>query len=729
MPSSFRRLVVFFLLATTPLSAAQPQLFRVEGTRDFLDGEVEGLSADSGGRLRLAPVTSALHDPEVPYVWSLVRDGRGASYAGTGNDGKVFRIAEGRAEVYFDAAEMEVHALALGRDGTLYVGTSPDGKVYAVTGKDKSKELFDPQEKYIWALAIDDEGRILVATGAEGHLYRVTKDGTSTALFKTSETHITALGAGPAGSILFGTAPGGVVYRTDAAGKTSVLYDTAFREVKAVAAGPQGAVYAAVVEAQDKEETVRPLPPPPAPSTAAAGTAEVTVTETVVAVVAPPAMPSRAMEPVRSGSAKGALLRLATNGDVETLWSSNDEMPHSLLPTSEGILLGTGNKGKIYRVADDQSWTMVTGVGVEQVTAFAAGNGQEVLFATSNPGKVYSLGGGYASSGSFVSKVKDTETISTWGRVAWRAEAPAGSRVEVRTRTGNTGTPDTTWSPWSEPHGNAAGEAITSAGARFVQLKVSLHGKADVSPVLSSVSAAYLQRNLRPQVTSVTTHPPGEVFQKPLSVSGEVEILGLDPAENAERVAASTSVRALIPTTSYSRKLQQRGLQTVSWKADDPNNDTLTFDVEYRAVGETRRQRLREGLTESVLAWDTSTIPNGRYVVRITASDAAGNPQGLALTGYKESDAFDVDNTPPVVTVSTAGDRRVRAVIRDADSPVRKAERSIDGGKWSDVYPADGINDSPEESYEITVPDGSRLVVVRGTDALGNVSTGRVELK
>ena len=184
----------------------------------------------------------------------------------------------------------------------------------------------------------------------------------------------------------------------------------------------------------------------------------------------------------------------------------------------------------------------------------------------------------------------------------------------------------------------------------------------------------------------------------------------------------------------YSRKLYQKGIQTFSWKADDPNGDTLAYDVYYRAADEARFRILRKGLTDAVVAWDTSTVPNGRYVIRVTATDSPSNPGGLALTAEKESNAFDVDNTPPTVTavLETRSAPRVRAVARDDSSLIRKAEYSVDGGPWQDVYPTDGINDEREETYEVALndlaPPGPHVVVVRATDLLGNVATARVDV-
>jgi hypothetical protein len=273
---------------------------------------------------------------------------------------------------------------------------------------------------------------------------------------------------------------------------------------------------------------------------------------------------------------------------------------------------------------------------------------------------------------------------------------------------------------------------VTSEPARFLQVKATLIGNPGASPVLDSVTAAFLQRNLRPQVQSVTVHPPGEVFQKPLSVGGEMEILGLDSGALPERMG--TPAVAMPPAVTFSRKMYQRGIQTFSWKAEDANADTLVYDVSYRSVADARFRSLRRGLTEAVLAWDTSTVPNGRYVVRITASDGPTNPPALALSGESESLPFDVDNTPPTITAALADQDppRVRAVARDDSSLIRRAESSVDGGRWEEIRPVDGINDSLEETYELKpeglAKPGPHILVIRAFDLLGNAATARVEI-
>jgi len=158
----------------------------------------------------------------------------------------------------------------------------------------------------------------------------------------------------------------------------------------------------------------------------------------------------------------------------------------------------------------------------------------------------------------------------------------------------------------------------------------------------------------------------------------------------------------------YSRKVLRRGLQTLSWKADDPNQDTLVYDVAYRRVGESRFRPLRQGLTDPVYAWDTTALPNGRYVVKVTARDTPTNPPAWRSRARRRARPFEIDNSPPgiVAALVERSPARVRVTARDDGSLIRRAEYAVDGQRWTEVYPKDGINDSPRRPTRSRRPCG-----------------------
>ena len=123
--------------------------------------------------------------------------------------------------------------------------------------------------------------------------------------------------------------------------------------------------------------------------------------------------------------------------------------------------------------------------------------------------------------------------------------------------------------------------------------------------------------------------------------------------------------------------------------------------------------------------------PTGATSSRVVASDSPSNAPSTALTGALESTAFDIDNTPPVITVTNVSRQAGRVVIafdvRDENSVVQKAEYSLDGDRWQTIYPKDGLPDSRLEQFELVLDGepGTHGVIIRATDALNNVASAR----
>ena len=141
------------------------------------------------GRLPLGPALTPVADPESPVLWAGVLAPDGTRYPGSGNDGGCWKVVKGASSVFFDANEIEVHALALAPNGGLYVGTSPDGRVYKVNATGKAAPFFDPEDN----TSGDGEpaGRdAFVGTGDKGVIYKVTPDGKGAVFFRSKSTHV-----------------------------------------------------------------------------------------------------------------------------------------------------------------------------------------------------------------------------------------------------------------------------------------------------------------------------------------------------------------------------------------------------------------------------------------------------------------------------------------------------------------------------------------------------------
>jgi hypothetical protein len=430
---------------------------------------------------------------------------------------------------------------------------------------------------------------------------------------------------------------------------------------------------------------------------------------------------------------KGAVYRISPDGLWDQLWESRDDSPYDLTFDRAGALIvGTGGKGKLYRLEGNPLRpTLLARAAAQQVTAFYRDPTGRLYYATANPGKLFRVSSERASRGTYESDPRDAQMVSTWGTLSWHGTATGGNKIELFSRSGNTETPDDTWSAWSAPYGAPEGSPITSPKARYLQWRAVLTGKGD-GPVLTSVTAAYLQRNLRPQVRSITVHPPGIVFQKPFT-TGDPELAGFDDQSTPERKLAAAAATQPGTASALGRRTYQKGLQTLVWKADDENDDDLVYDVLYRREGDSAWKTLRKGMNDAILVWDTTTVPNGTYFVRIVASDLPSNAAGSALTGELDSIAFEIDNTPPSIVVGTVRLERGRTIVpfdvKDDHSPIQKAEFSQDGQRWRSVFPVDGIADSRTEHYELAIEGelGEWGLTLRASDSMNNVETTHVD--
>jgi hypothetical protein len=161
----------------------------------------------------------------------------------------------------------------------------------------------------------------------------------------------------------------------------------------------------------------------------------------------------------------------------------------------------------------------------------------------------------------------------------------------------------------------------------------------------------------------------------------------------------------------------------------------MTYTAEIRGMGENEWKLLKEKVSDKYLSWDSTAFPDGEYRLRVTASDAPGNPPAEALIARMESEPFLVDNTPPVITGLTAarsgGNLQIRWHAADALNSIDKAEYSVNGGDWLVVAPVTRLSDSPELDYELTIAagEGEHTIAVRVQDDYHNVGLGKVVVR
>jgi len=738
-------------LAATSLLAEHTRRWRQSTYDEFQKGTAKGVAVRSDGHLELAPKFTLLADADASYLWSLKTDANGVLYAGGGSPAKVFRFeGSGKPKTVFESTDLLVQSIAFDSSGTLFVGTSPDGKVYKVSASGEKSVFFDPKTKYIWDLAFGADGTLYVATGDKGQIYGVTPDGKSELFYASDEAHIKVLGFDGKGNLLAGTEPNGRILRITKNAKKNtdsvtangfVIYETAKREVTSLATTADGALYVSAIG----EKSRLGANAPSAVITTSQGTTTIT---NVGSAGGQGAAPFLAFPQAISSS----IYRIAADGAPEEIWSSRDEIVYALGLNSDGRLLaGTGNTGALLVIDGRGVYAQLAKSGSSQITGIARTSGGKVYLCTANPGKVFSLGPEYEAEGTFESQTLDAKLFSQWGRMDWWGPPAANAavsngkeskepRLEFFVRSGNTEDPGKEWSPWFGPYATP-GTQIEAPPARFLQWKAVIH---DGRPGdgIDWVSVAYLPKNVAPVIDGIAMQDPGVRIQTQVVITGQ-------PGTVALKQPSSPSPSGTIITTTTTKfeqppqGLLQKGYASVLWTAHDDNDDDLRYAVYFRGENQRDWLLLKDELDQKYYSWDTTTMPDGAYYLKIVASDAPSNPPNGALKTGRESERFVIDNTPPVIQKLEASATGMNAdrskgvsydfsfTAVDATSAIERAQYSVDGGEWIQLAPAQGISDNKTENYAFTVrglAPGEHTIAVRAYDHFDNVGAGKTTI-
>jgi outer membrane protein assembly factor BamB len=211
------------------------------------NGKVFRITPDGQGKLLFAlnPESAPLRVPTPParFVLSLVVAEDGTVYAGTGPDGKIYRITpDGRSTVFFQSPDQYVMSLLVTGD-RLYAGTADSGLVYEINrASGEAHCIHDSDEKAITALARDTEGRLYAATAPKGLIYRIGANEMVTTIWDKSKGTIYALAAARSGEVY--AACGNVIYRVGTDSKVTVLSDGKRAQFVALAVDEAGRLVA-----------------------------------------------------------------------------------------------------------------------------------------------------------------------------------------------------------------------------------------------------------------------------------------------------------------------------------------------------------------------------------------------------------------------------------------------------------------------------------------------------
>ncbi|MFP4053607.1 MAG: hypothetical protein ACLFV7_07070 [Phycisphaerae bacterium] len=789
---TYRTTLGIVLLLTAAAWAVSPQTWEHQTEADFSGGKLDAAVVTSYGEVKLARKVEVLMKSEdAPVVVSDVVSHAKALYAADGAGNGIYRIADGKSEKFAEVPSTMIACLRPnGRD--LLVGTGGDGGgVYRVNRRGRTSKVWtDPDVTYVWAIVPDGKGGFYAATGTKAGVYHVNRNGRGRKLYGIDKLakNILCLALDAGNDTLYaGTDEAGLILAIQTNnGKGRVLYDAPEKEIAAVVADPHGGVYAATSDASkakadgdvepSTEKEGKAVPPSTAPdvskeeaeridealdavpvrknagksdekpdtkaedSPAETGKPENGAKEesaegkrptrrvrkamrkarkaatqpadngkaTPAAKASPRATPSgAASQPSSSsngrptsasGKATGpgnAVYYVRPTGVVETVFRRPVTVLDMAMHKGQ-LLLATGNGGAVYAVRSDGDLIVkLADVESSQVTSLAAGKGA-IVFATANKGSVAKVAESFAPKGTLVSKALDAKQIALWGTVKLQADAPHGTRVTIATRSGNLSEPDdNTWSEWSKeiPAGDGFVKIPTPAG-RFLQYRVTLSSGGHASPTLRGLKIVHQVGNLAPSISAVTVKvgPKG-------GGTGPVRVLQV--------------------------------------KAADENGDRLLYRIAYRKVGEKLWTELADELDKPQYVWNTQTVGDGAYELRIEASDEKSNAPKRGLSAARVSEPVLVDNTAPQIAklagrVGADGKVTLTGQATDRISRITSIEYAVDSGEWQTALPTDNICDQLSEMFRIELTDleaGAHRIAVRVTDKLGNSAHDSVVVK
>ena len=722
-------------------SAVTSKIIKQKSMDDFTAGKTQDTVINSRGNITLAAATETLAEDfnDTWLINSIVKSPDGSIYLGTSPNGRIFRYKDGKTVCIWPVQQkqtadtndpneqkntsakkhlqnLHVFRLALNSQGKLLAGISGDkASLIRFDGK-KFETIFEPNNTaYIFAIELDKDGNIFLGTGPDGNIWQLDKKGHNPQIIYTSkDKNILCLVAGADGFLYAGTDTRGLVYKIDTAKKTAVaLYDAGEDEITDLLFDEGGNLYAAATSYQSIKAQMKESP---APKPFVQGKPEITeepdeqeesqpadeAGSSIKIANTGPNNPPSGQTPPPEGLERGRkpsashIYKIDSRGFVTDIFSE-PAVFFALHMQKDKLFVGTGNKAELFSVNplteietlvyQDKTASQITDI-------IAAGN--DIYFCTANPAKLIALKSRFSSEGTFESSLIDAGQPAQWGKLQLDADMPEKTKVFVSARTGNIDdVNDKTFSQWTQPLQMTAPVDLAVPLGRFCQYKLVLHGTNDSTPVIREVAVAFIIPNLAPKVTEILINRP-------------------DAKANP-------------------------GIFQINFKAEDLNDDQLTFKIDFRKTERKGWIELKKDLDKPTFDWDGRTVEDGIYEIRVTASDELSNNQDSKLTGSRISDPVIIDNTPPTIEDSkldtSAEKTTLKLKVKDQYSVIESLSYTIDSNeKWISALPDDSIFDTKNEDFTITTDNlttGKHVLALRISDADGNkmYKTFDIEIK
>lgn len=722
-------------LNTKAIYAVTTEMWIDSQHSDFAKGKLENISLHSSGDLTLSPHIQKLEEIDAEYVWCLAANEKGLILAGTGGPGSIFKITQnGDVVEFFKTSELHVQTIAMDNAGNIYAGTLPHGRIYRITPEGEGEIFCEVPGPYVWDLILDKDGCLFAATGNNGIIYKISNEGIPSIYFDSPCSNILDLTIDTENNIYASCEPEGYIYKISANGKVSLLYDADESEIHCLDFdNKNGVLYAGTASGTPLSIPSSRAPRQPKlrlPSLIEGFPLESSsflLNDDILngnQIGLPPLEEDHDKGNIRNlpiASKRNFVYSIDSNGRVkEALMAKKSFVLCLKVDENNDVLVGTGNKAKLFKINEDKGDCLLHDFSESQILDILLLKDGSKYIATGNNAGIYKMPGGYSNRGTYESDVYDAEYPASWGAISWKSMIPPHTEIKISTRSGNSNRPDTTWSDWSvEYHYN--NNKIKSPSARFIQYRAEMVTYfSSTTPSLYSVCIAYLPQNQQPMINDIEIN----AFKSPSKKKAENKSSKTDQAPFSKDVKTDSIE---VPENDKSKK-------TISWSSYDPNEDRLTFDLEYKSDYEEEWKELERSIKEEKFDWNTSGIPDGYYQVKIMANDSLDNPTELALKEETISRSFLIDNTKPLIlNVKKSNEANnilvISGIARDEMCNISKIQYSINSEDWISVFPVDNIFDSKEEPFQIRSSSASlkdRSMKIKAEDSEGNVSNTKI---
>jgi hypothetical protein len=706
-----------------------------------------GTGGEKGRVLRIdkpgdKPVEIFAED-NVQYIWALRQTPDGNIYAATGPNGQVFEIKpDGSHKELYKSSEDNITSMISDGKDVLYLGTDPDGMVIRLNRKTKEAFImYNASEAEITALALDSSGNLYAATGEEtDHQTAETQPPEEKSAGKPEDSGASSTPIPP------GPTPNPV--------QPAPVPNPNPRQPAPLPKGQSMAIPAAnlpkmmdVIARAGNDDpgggggddpgggdqpgggnSPGAQPPGPGQNPAAPQPAQ-------TRQVANQNQPQNQQEQQSSGPEGNAIYKIDADGFVTEIFRE-DVVIYSMILQNNVLLVGTGDDGDIYQVNPAAEETAVLAkVDAKQVMCLLPAKDGRIFMGLANTGGIAAMTGGYAPAGTFLSPVLDATQVSRFGKMQLHGELPDGARLQVATRSGNVKDANSPgWSEWSPDVDAAEFLPVASPSARFLQYRLTFSTTDSArTAVVDRVDVAYQIPNMAPVVKSIRiggTDTAPENSQSAPAAGDNSQGDNSQPDPSASNSAGGGHA-------DTSKPIGGTGAQTITWDASDPNGDSLVYTLFFRRGSHAPWILLKDRLTQLTYEWDTRTVADGEYQVKVVASDALANAPGEGKTTSRISDPFVVDNTPPTIGdvdwKVAGGAATISLRAQDQISTIASVEYALDSNdEWQTVLPVSGIFDSLDEQVKFSVTGltpGEHQVTIRATNTRGTQALHTIVIK